>query len=451
MSDRPGPAERVQATYVARTKRSRELFAEAGETFAGGVTRTSIYFAPHPSFIAEGKGARIVDVDGNAMIDFHNNFSALLHGHAFPPIVEAVAEQLRRGSAYAAPSEAELKLAQLIQKRVPSLERIRFTSSGSEAVMFSLRLARAFTSRRKIAKFEGGFHGAHDLAQVSVSPRLDAAGPADEPHGVPGSDGIPKEWADDVVVLPFNDIGAVERILDREASSIAALIVEPVTGVGGIVAARPGFLAALREITSRHGILLLFDEIVSLRIALGGGQAYYGVRPDLTMVGKIVSGGFPLAAFGGRADIMALVDSRAHPPRVPQSGTFTAAAACCAAGLAAYGAFTKETLSHVDALALDLRTRTAEILDRLDVDAQVIGIGSLFNIHFTRERIDDYRAIARSDLKRRGLLSLALMNRGIFLTPRGQGCISSVMTSSDVDAFVSAVEVALVEDLEVRA
>jgi glutamate-1-semialdehyde 2,1-aminomutase len=267
------------------------------------------------------------------------------------------------------------------------------------------------------------------------------------PHPVPGTAGIPASWVEDVVVMPFNDLEAVERILDREAPSLAALIVEPVLGVGGIVAARPGFLAALREMTAKRGILLVLDEIVSLRLAQGGGQEYFGVVPDLTTVGKIISGGFPMAAFGGRADIMDLLDPRSRAAAVPQSGTFTAAVIACAAGLAGYQAFTPEVLAHIDSLADDLRTRTRALFGRLDIDAQIIGIGSLFNIHFTREPIESYRVVARSDHKRRALLSLALMNRGIFLTPRGQGCVSSVMTSADVDAFVDALSVALTDDM----
>lgn len=444
-------AERIYATYRDRTKRSRELFEQAGHVLAGGMTRTSVFFAPYPAYIVEGRGSRITDLDGNVTIDFVNNFTSLLHGHAYPPIVEAVERQMRRGSAYAAPSELEVELARLIQERLPSMERLRFTSSGSEAVMFALRLARAFTGRRKIAKFEGGFHGSHELAQISVGPAVEAAGPAEMPRSVPSSAGIPEAWAEDVVIMPFNDAGAVERILDRQAGSIAALIVEPVMGAGGVVTARPGFLAALRETTARRGILLIFDEIISLRVALGGAQALYGVRPDLTTVGKIIAGGFPMAAFGGRADVMALLDPRAGAASIPQSGTFNGAAVCCAAGLAGYGGITPEVQARIDGLAEDLRGRANALFRRLGVRAQAIGIGSLFNIHFSDEPLDNYRAVARGDRHRVALLALALMNRGIFLAPRGMGCTSSVMTAADVDAFLTALEGALVDDLELRA
>lgn len=448
MGIQPAAAERITATYRERTKRSQELFAKATHILEGGTTRTSVFFSPYPCYIAAGRGCRITDLDGNVRIDFLNNYTSLMHGHAFPPIVEAVTRQIQKGSAYAAPSEWEVALAALIQQRLPSMERLRFTSSGSEAVMFALRVARAFTGRRKIAKFEGGFHGSHELAQVSVDPSLEQAGPPDSPHSVPDSAGISPDWTADVVILPFNDLPTVERILDRHPGAFAALIVEPIIGAGGVIAPRPGFLQGLRDLTAKRGILLIFDEIISLRVALGGAQELYGVRPDLTTLGKIISGGMPMAAFGGREDIMALFDPRQGPPAISQSGTFNAAAVCCSAGVAGYGAITSAVQESIDRLAEDLRTRLNALFHRLKVPAQVVGVGSLFNIHFTEELIVDYRAVRRGDRKTLTFLVLALMNRGIFLAPRGMGCISSVMTQTEIDAFLTALEGALVEDLE---
>ena len=449
MAMQPAAAERVLATYRERTKQSGELFMRAGRTLEGGTTRTSVFFSPYPCYVAEGQGCRFTDVDGNVRIDFLNNYTSLMHGHAYPPIVEAVTRQIRKGSAFAAPSDLEVELAAIVQERLPSLERLRFTSSGSEAVMFALRVARAFTGRRKIAKFEGGFHGSHELAQVSVAPSLDKAGPPERPNSIADSAGIPNEWADDVVIMPFNDLGAVERLLDQHAGALAALIVEPIIGAGGVIVPKPGFLQGLRDLTAKRGILLIFDEIISLRVALGGAQQLYGVRPDLTTLGKIISGGMPMAAFGGREDIMALFDPRQGPPAISQSGTFNAAAVCCAAGVAGYGAITPGVQVHIDRLAEDLRTRANALFRRLHLPAQVVGIGSLFNIHFTEGPIVDYRTVARGDRKTLSLLVLALMNRGIFLAPRGMGCTSSVMTPADIDAFLTALEGALVEDLEV--
>jgi glutamate-1-semialdehyde 2,1-aminomutase len=371
-----------------------------------------------------------------------------MHGHAYPPIIEAVDRQMTKGSAYAAPSELEVELAQMIQGRIPSLERLRFTSSGSEAVMFALRLARAFTGRRKIAKFEGGFHGSHELAQVSVGPSLDKAGPPEAPHSVPDSAGIPQDWAEEVIIMPFNDAAAVERILDQHTGTIAALIVEPIIGAGGVIAPQAGFLQKLRDVTSARNILLIFDEIISLRVSLGGAQALYNVRPDLTTLGKIISGGFPMAAFGGRADIMALLDPRSRVPAISQSGTFNAAVICCAAGVAGYGAITPAVQAHVDELANRLRRESNALFRRLRVHGQVVGVGSLFNIHLTDEPIINYRAVVRGDRKTLSMLALALMNRGIFIAPRGMGCTSSVMTQNDVDTFLSALESALIDDLE---
>jgi glutamate-1-semialdehyde 2,1-aminomutase len=441
-------SERIIAAYKAKTKRSQEWFEQAGHILEGGTTRTSVFFVPYPCYVAEGKGCRFTDIDGNVRIDFLNNYTSLMHGHAYPPIVEAVVRQMAKGSAYAAPSMLEVELGGLIKQRIPSIERLRFTSSGSEAVMFALRLARAFTGRRKIAKFEGGFHGAHELAQVSVAPPLEKAGTAANPASIPDSAGIPTDWADDVVIMPFNDTVAVERILDQHAGSLAALIVEPIIGAGGVIAPRPGFLSALRDLTQKRGILLIFDEIISLRVALGGAQELYGVRPDLTTLGKIISGGFPMAAFGGRADVMALLDPRQGPPPIAQSGTFNAAVVCCAAGVAGYGTITPQVQHHIDTLGERLRTGANALFRRLNVRAQAIGVGSLFNIHFSDEPIVDYRSVIRGDRKVASLLALALINRGVFLAPRGMGCTSSVMTQAEIDAFLAALEGALVEDLE---
>ena len=441
---------RIIATYREKTNRSRELFDQAGHILEGGTTRTSVFFAPYPCYIVEGQSCRVTDLDGNVRIDFLNNYTSLLHGHAYPPIVEAVERQMRKGSAYAAPSELEVELAGIIKERLPSMERLRFTSSGSEAVMFALRVARAFTGRRKIAKFEGGFHGSHELAQISVSPPLSKAGSANRPNSLPDSSGIPSEWADDVVILPFNDADTTEQILDENPETIAALIVEPIMGAGGVVAPQPEFLKRLRELCTQREILLIFDEIISLRVSLGGAQALYDVRPDLTTLGKIISGGFPMAAFGGRSDLMALLDPRQGSPAIPQSGTFNGAAVCCAAGVAGYGGITPEIQSHIDNLAEDLRTRTNALFKRLKVRAQMVGIGSLFNIHFSDESIRDYRSVMSGDREALQALAIALMNRGILLAARGMGCISSVITASEVDEFLLALEGALVEDLSYK-
>ncbi len=440
--------DRIEKKYRQKTRRSRELFEQAKGILVGGMTRTSVFFSPYPCYFVEGKGSRVADLDGNVRIDFLNNYTSLYHGHAYPPVVEAVERQLVKGTAYAAPNVFEVELARMIKERIPSMERLRFTSSGSEAVMFALRLARAFTGRQKIAKFEGGFHGAYDLAEVSVSPPLDAAGDIANLNSVPDSAGIPEGWAKDVVVLPFNDADTTDRILERHTNTVGALIVEPIIGAGGAIAPRQGFLPALRDICDRRGILLIFDEIISLRVAMGGAQELYGVRPDLTTLGKIISGGFPMAAFGGREELMKLLDPTTGTPPIPQSGTFNGAAVCCAAGVAGYGGITPETQTHIDTLGESLRTRANALFRRLGVKAQMAGVGSLVNIHFTDEPIVDYRSVARSDRRAVAALALALMNRGIVIAPRGTGCISSVMSDADLDAFLDALEACLVEDLE---
>ena len=288
--------------YVARTPRSRELFERATASLPGGSTRTTVYTAPYPPYVESGAGLRIRDVDGNEYRDFLGNYTSLILGHAHPAVVAAVETQVRRGSAFAAPTETEVELAEEIRERVPSIERLRFTSSGTEATMFAIRAARAFTGRPLIARFDHSYHGTHDGVMT-------------------GTDGVPEVMSGLVVDLPWGDPDGIEAALRGRESDVAAIIIEPVQGAGGVRAPEPGFLPFLRSFTERHGALLIFDEIISFRIAPGGAQERYGVRPDLTTLGKIIGGGYPLAAFGGRADVMEIFDAR-RPGAVSHGGTF---------------------------------------------------------------------------------------------------------------------------------
>jgi len=319
--------------YQESTPRSRRLYDRALKVMPGGTTRTSVYFLPYPPYISKGRGCHLWDVDGTRRIDFVNNYTALIVGHAHPQVVRVVREAIARGFAFASPTESEIRLAQIIQERVPSVEQLRFVNSGTEAAMFALRAARAFTGRQKIAKFEGGFHGTYDLTQVSVRTPVEKLGPKESPLSVPEAAGIPQETADQVVVLPFNDQEKVQRILKRHSGQIAALIVEPIPAMAGMIPPRNGFLSFLRDITQREGIVFILDEIITLRVHPGGAQSLYGVKPDLTLMGKIIGGGFPVAAFGGRKEIMGLLDPRSGAPAIPHPGTYNGNPVGMAAGM----------------------------------------------------------------------------------------------------------------------
>ena len=323
-----------ETTYRRQTPGSRALHESAVAVMPGGTTRTTTYFDPYPLYITRGEGCRIWDADGTERLDMLGNYTAMILGHAHPKVVEAIRKQAAQGTGFAAANPVEVKLAALLCERVPSLEMVRFCNSGTEATMFAMRLARAFTGRPKIARIEGGYHGTHDYAEVSTHPNVSEAGPPDAPIARPDSIGTP-DWAlERTVVLPFNNPDAAEAIIRREGRQLAAVILEPIIGAGGVIAATGEFLQRLRTVTKELGIVLIFDEVISFRVGPGGAQELYGVTPDLTTLGKIIGGGLPVAAFGGRADVMELLDPR-RKPSLAQGGTYNGNPLGMAAGLAA--------------------------------------------------------------------------------------------------------------------
>ena len=327
--------ESLVTEYRHRNRASYELFRRSQSVLPGGNTRTGVFVDPFPLYIDHAEGTNLIDVDGNRRLDFINNASALILGHAHPAVVAAIREAAGRGTAYFAPTPLEVELAELLSERVPSLERLRFCSSGTEAILGAVRAARAFTGRPMIAKFEGAYHGIDDPALISYLPPLGAElGPPDRPRPVPASAGLAPGTEDQVLVLPFNDGEACARLIAEHAGRLAAVIVDPLSTAAGLTLPEPGFLEGLRRITREHGIVLIFDEVVSFRAGAGGAQGRFGVRPDLTCLAKVVAGGTPGGAFGGRADIMALYDPTGGAPAIPQSGTYNGNPIVMAAGLA---------------------------------------------------------------------------------------------------------------------
>src|SRR5205823_5720742 len=382
-----------EVVYRETTARSRALHERAVTVMPGGTTRTTTYFAPYPLCIERGEGCHVWDVDGTERIDMIGNYTAMILGHSHPKVVEAIRAQAARGTGFAAANPVEVELATLLCERVPSLDAVRFCNSGTEATMFAMRLARAFTGRPKIARVEGGYHGTHDYAEVSTHPVVDEAGPPDAPRAVPDSIGTP-DWAlENIVVLPFNDAGAAEAIIRRHAGSLAAVILEPIIGAGGVIAARPVFLQRLRDVTVELGILLIFDEVISFRVGPGGAQEMYGVTPDLTTLGKIIGGGLPVAAFGGRADVMELLDPR-REPNLAQGGTYNGNPLGMAAGLACMQELTPDVFAELNRKGERVAEQLSEVFASHGVPAQINGVGSLLAIHFSDKPVVDYRAVA---------------------------------------------------------
>lgn len=439
----------IEARYRERTPGSAVLYQRATASLPGGDTRTIAFHHPYPLAIARGQGATLTDVDGNHYLDFLNNYTSLIHGHAHPAIVAAVTEQVSKGTAYAALSPAQAELAAIIRERVASIDAVRFCNSGTEATMHAIRAARAFTGRPLLVKMEGGYHGSYDAVEVSVHPPLDAAGPAHDPRPLPEGRGITPGAAGDTLVLPFNDIAAVERLFAARGPAIAAVIVEPVMGTAGMIPATRAYLQRLRELTAASGALLIFDEVMSFRVATGGAQALYGIRPDLTAFAKIIGGGFPVGAFGGSADVMAQYDPR-QGGHLWQSGTFNGNPITMVAGVAALEALTPEAFTRLNALGDRLRAGLEAAGRAAGAPVVATGLGSLVNLHLTDQPVTDYRAAVAADPEELRLLHLALLDRGIFAAPRGMFNISTPMTEADIDRAVEAVQAALTELVAAR-
>jgi glutamate-1-semialdehyde 2,1-aminomutase len=430
-----GLRAKIENEYRLRTPKSRALSAEARKLLPGGETRTITHFDPYPLFITEGSGCRIKDADGNEYLDLLNNYTSLIHGHAHREVVESLVLQIKEGVCYAAPTENQSRLARMLCARVESVELIRFCNSGTEATMLAIRAAKGFTQRNKILKMEGGYHGSHDAAQVSVAPTV-RAGPERSPHSVASSTGLFRGIVDDVVVAPFNNIEATRDILEHNASELAAVIVEPVLGSAGMIPADGEYLTALREVTRSKGILLIFDEVITFRLAYGGAQQLYRVTPDLTTFGKFIGGGLPVGAFGGRADIMAQFDPTIG--NMSHSGTFNGNELTMTAGITTLSLLPRHELERLNSLGEELRKGIGQVCRSLRVPAQVTGAGSLLQLHFLDHPIRDYRTAAVSDKSLLHLLHLSLLNRGIFIAPRGLMCVSTPMSLTQIDDVVRA-------------
>jgi len=406
-------SKRVAADSAAdKMTRSEELFARARRVIPGGVSSPVRAFKAvggTPLFIARAAGPRIEDADGRSYIDYVGSWGPMILGHAHPAILEAVERAARRGTSYGAPCALEVELAERVVRHVPSVESVRFVSSGTEATMSALRVARGFTGRRKILKFDGCYHGHADSLLVS-------AGSGVATLGIPGSPGVPEGTVADTLVAPFNDVPAVEAAFAAHGPDLATVIVEPVAGNMGTVAPKAGYLEALREITRRNRTVLIFDEVMTgFRLALGGAQQLYGVTPDMTCLGKIVGGGLPAAAYGGRADIMNTV---APEGPVYQAGTLSGNPLAMAAGCVALDLLTEpgvyETLESRSATLERGLVRAAR---EAGVTATLNRVGSMLTVFFCPGPVVDYAGAKASDTRLFARFFHAMLARGVYLPP----------------------------------
>ena len=432
--------------YLELTPKSRARWEEACAYLPGGDSRNSIFWKPYPIFITDASGSRVTDADGMERIDFINTMTTMILGHGPAPVLDAIRGQLARGLGYNAPNERQVDLARLLCERIPSFDLVRFTNSGTEATLNTLRAARAFTGRTRFAKVEGGYHGTHDGVTVSVRVDPALAGDPHNPAPVPASAGLVPGVTDQVVVIPFNDSATARRILEDNADDLAAVIIEPVMGSVGMVPARPEYLSMLRDFTTANNSALIFDEVISFRVAPGGAQEYYGITPDLTALGKIIGGGLPVGAFGGRRDIMELYDPTAGPV-VSHAGTFNANPLTMLAGAVTMEQLTPEVYRHLAELTEELRQGIRAICNELEVPVQVTGLGSLFGIHFTDREIINYRDIAAANHHLRDRIFLGLLNEGILMASNLVGSLSTATTANDLAHFLTAFRTTLARNV----
>ena len=422
-------ADRERRAYVERSPRSREIFEEARNYLPDGVTRGAGW-KPYPLYWERGEGVRVWDVDGIERLDFFGNNSALPLGHAHPAVVKALQEQVAKGVSFNAPHEAHVKLAKILCERIESVELVRFTNSGTEATMNCIHAARAFTGRSKIAKVDGAYHGLYDTVAAN------GEGDVRYPTTASNLPGTPRAMLDEIVMLPFNEPEAAREIILRHKDELGAVVVEPMMGGAGFIQATTEYLEAIREVTSQEGIVLVFDEVCSLRVGPGAGQGLFGVYPDMTAFGKSVGGGAAVGAFGGRRDIMELYRGDAGDSQVGHSGSFNGNPLSMVSGIATFEQLTPDVYEHLDRIAERLREGIRAVCAEFDVPVQVTGIGSLFCVHFNDQPIRSRRDTLSNDREREWQVFFGLLNEGIWPSAGLLGAVSAPMTDADVDAYV---------------
>lgn len=428
----------LEERFIRRTPKSREAYERVKSLIpAGSPGGLGLTHYPYQVFMERGEGCYMWDLDGNRYLDLVNGDWLMPLGHGNPAVKAAIKAQLEKGTTFAAPpGDLGYELASLIQKRMPSVEMIRFATSGTEANQNAMRVARTFTGRGKIAKLSGAYHGTADQLVIKNGLNTD---PSYEPPGLmPGT-------REDVVLLPPNDADTCEKIIEREKNDLAAVLLESIMGVCGFLCSSHEFVRRIRAVTEKYGILLILDEVVTMPLDTGGAQGYYNIKPDLTTFGKAIGGGLPLAAYGGRRDVMGLLDPHQHEynPPLAIAATMGGMAICLAAGIAALKQLTPEAHRHLHALGDHMREGINKIGQKYKVPLQATGIGQFTGIHWTPTRVVDYPSFTTSDRRIVDRICFSLATQGFLGFAIGDFVLSTPMTTADIDQFLAAMEQAL--------
>jgi glutamate-1-semialdehyde 2,1-aminomutase len=435
------------------TRRSAELFEKACEVIPGGVTAHIKYFDPHPLMMEKGKGSKLYDVDGNEYIDYLLCYGALILGHGHPQVFEAVTKQMMESGTtiFGTPHKMETTMAEKLVELYPGIEMVRYTNSGLEATLLAIRTAMAYTGKPKLAKFEGHYHGGYDQVLVSVNPDMDKAGDATAPKAVGESRGLPDYYIENTIILPFNDLESTEKILRAHSHELSGVILEPIQG--GFIPAEQEFMEGLRKLTEELNIVLIFDEVkTGFRLSIGGAQKIYGITPDITALGKILGGGFPVGAIGGKKEIMMISSARGgrdiltagaentdKQDPLYHSGTYNGHPTILAAGLATIDVLEQEgTMTDLFAKTQSLRNQLEGVYKKHGLKMQTVGMGSIFNMILSENPIKNYRDMRKADTKLRKEIDYELLKLGIYTKPLNRYSMSVVHTEEDIIRTVNA-------------
>lgn len=422
--------------------RTQELYQQAQQVLPGGISRNTIYRKPNPDYVDRGEGCHVFDIEGNCRVDFANNMCSLIHGHAYPAVVERVTEQVQRGTAFTMATEIELRFAQHMCSRSTTFEKIRFMNSGTEAVMSAIKAARAITGRPKIAKTEGAYHGTYDYAEVSQKAAPKNWGDATSPASVPVAAGTPQGALDDVVVVPFNDVEKTLALLDQNRDSLACVLIDPLPHRVGLIPADNAFISAIRDWCTRNQSLFILDEVITFRMGFGGAQEWFDAEPDLTALGKIIGGGFPVGALAGRAEFMDVLDPSREVLPLPHSGTFSANPITMTAGLAAMEPFDENAVKSLNELGDQAREAIRRAIKNSGISACVTGAGSMFRVHLLEQPPIDYRSNYQDEKSVAVIKSIVdfMYANGFMMINTCSGALSTAMNSAHVDEFAATLE-----------